>query len=369
MKQRIVIKVGSLAVTEESGGVSPSKIKIIAEQLKSLKAIGYAPILVSSGAINSGRKFVKRPEEKKMMISYQQAAAAIGQPLLMKAYIDILSHFNQSCAQVLVTHEDFKDHKRFLNIRNTLNRLIENDILPIVNENDTVSFEEITVGDNDQLAVMIAQVSDAEKLILLTEADGLYNKNPKEADAVRFDEIDFSDDFSGVKFAAKTSVGRGGMDTKLKAVRKLTPLGVDVLIGSFIIENPVLRLIERKGGTLFKGNPHKQTSRRKSWLSTIVKNEAWVVVDEGCFEALSKGNTSLLPIGIRKVHGVFKRGDVIGVKYKNKILAVGITEFDFKEMELIKGKKSLEIEALIEGAPSKVAIHKDNLLLKNESAL
>lgn len=366
MKTRIVIKVGSLAVTDETGGISKEKIKTLIQELEVLKAQGFAPILVSSGAINSGRGFIKRPEEKKMMISFQQAASAIGQPLLMKAYLDELETFNSQCAQILVTHEDFKERKRFLNIRNTINRLLENGILPIVNENDTVSFEEISVGDNDQLAVMIAQATDAEKLILLTEADGLYNKNPKEKDAIRFDVIDFQDDFSGVKFAAKTTVGRGGMDTKLKAVRKLTPLGVDVIIGTFIEASPLTRLLAGNGGTLFKGNPEKQFSRRKSWLSTVVKNEAWVVVDEGCYLVMLKGNTSLLPIGIKKVHGLFKRGDVIQIKHKNKTIAVGITEFDFKEMDLIKGKKSAEISSLIENSPSKVAIHKDNLLIKSD---
>ncbi len=366
MKTRVVVKVGSLAVTDEAGGVSQAKIKAIIKELEELKSKGFAPILVSSGAINSGKSFVKRPEEKKMMISFQQAAAAIGQPLLMKAYVDALELFGSKCGQILVTHEDFKERKRFLNIRNTINRLIENDILPIVNENDTVSYEEITVGDNDQLAVMIAEATDAEKLILLTEADGLFNKNPKEPDAVRFDVVDFKDDFSGVKFAAKTSVGRGGIDTKLKAVRKLTPIGVDVIIGTFLIDSPLTRLLDGKGGTLFEGNPEKQTSRRKSWLSTVVKNEAWVVVDEGCYEVMLKGNTSLLPIGIKKVHGVFKRGDVIQVKHKNKTIAVGISEFDYKEMDLIKGKKSVEITTLIENSPSKVAIHKDNLLIKRD---
>ena len=366
MKTRIVIKVGSLAVTDETGGVSIPKIEAIVEELIRLSTMGHTPILVSSGAINSGRSFVKKPEEKKMMISYQQAAAAIGQPLLMKAYVDALSKHAKHAGQILVTHDDFKISKRFLNVRNTINRLLENGIIPIVNENDTVSYDEITVGDNDQLAVMIAQVCDAHKLILLTEADGLFNKNPKESDAIRFDEVDFKDDFSGVKFAAKTSVGRGGMDTKLKAVRKLTPLGIDVIIGTFLIENPLTRLIAGKGGTLFKGNPEKQTSRRKSWLSTVVKNEAWVVVDEGCQRALSDQNTSLLPIGIKKIHGVFKRGDVIQVKHKNKTIAVGISEFDHKEMDLVKGKKSAEISTVIEHSPSKVAIHKDNLLLKKD---
>lgn len=363
---RIVIKVGSLTVTDESGGVSPKKIQAVVSELVELKKRGFFPILVSSGAINSGKTLIKKPEEKKMMISYQQASAAVGQPLLMKAYIDAFESHQTHCAQILVTHEDFRNRDRFLNIRNTINRLIENNIFPIVNENDTVSYEEITVGDNDQLAVMMSEATDASKLILLTEADGLYNKNPKDPDAVRFDVVDFKDDFSGIKFAAKTSVGRGGMDTKLKAVRKLTPNGVDVIIGTFLIESPLIRLIEGKGGSLFKGHPEKQKSRRKSWLSTIVKNDAWLVVDEGCFLAMKKATTSLLPVGIKKVHGLFKRGDVIQVKHKNKTIAVGISEFDHKEMELIKGKKSSEIGTLIENLPSKVAIHKDNLLIKTD---
>lgn len=366
MSTRVVVKVGSLAVTDESGGLSLPKISAIINDILELRSSGHIPILVSSGAINSGRHFIKRPEDKKMMISYQQAAAAIGQPLLMSAYIRALEASGVICAQVLVTHEDFKERKRFLNIRNTINRLIENGVLPIVNENDTVSFEEISVGDNDQLAVMITEATDAEKLILLTEADGLYDKNPKELDARRFDIVDFKDNFSGVKFAAKTSIGRGGMDTKLKAVRKLTPIGVDVIIGTFLTSSPLTRLLNQKGGTLFKGNPEKQTSRRKSWLSTVVKNESWLVIDEGCYTAMMKGVTSLLPVGIKKVHGLFKRGDVVQVKFRNKTIAVGISEFDFREMDLIKGKKSTEISGIIENSPSKVAIHKDNLLIKND---
>ncbi len=301
-----------------------------------------------------------------MMISFQQAAAATGQPLLMRAYVNALEAHGAHAGQILVTHEDFKERQRFLNIRNTINRLIENEILPIVNENDTVSYAEITVGDNDQLAVMIAEATDAEKLILLTEADGLFDKNPREPDARRFDVVDFRENFAGVKFAAKTSVGRGGMDTKLKAVRKLTPNGVDVIIGTFLAEAPLSRLLAGQGGTLFKGNPERQTSRRKSWLSTVVKNDAWVVVDEGCAEAMLRATTSLLPIGIRKVHGVFRRGDVIQVKHRNKTIAVGITEFDHRELALVMGKKSTEISAVIENASSKVAIHKDNLLIKAE---
>lgn len=363
--KRIVIKFGSLAVTKPEGGVDIEKIQKLALELKNLYSLGVQPILVSSGAINASGSLITKPVEKKMMISYQQARAALGQPLLMKAYVEVLSSLGVSCAQILVTHEDFKDRKRFLNIRNTINTLLENNILPIVNENDTVSFAEITVGDNDQLAVMITEATDAEKLILLTEADGLFDKNPKEPDAKRFEVVDFKDDFSGVKFAAKTSVGRGGMDTKIAAVRKLTPNGIDVIIGTFLIQTPITRLLRGEGGTLFTGNPLKQKSRRKSWLQTIAKNDSWVVVDEGCAQALLKGNSSLLPIGIKKVSGGFNRGDIIAIKFKNKILAVGISEFNAREMDLVKGKKSAEIGELIKDAHSKVAIHKDNLVLKD----
>ncbi|MDD4974884.1 MAG: glutamate 5-kinase [Bacteriovorax sp.] len=366
MKHRIVVKVGSLAVTDENGGVSPSKIKSIITDLYELRTQGFLPILISSGAINSARGLIKKPDEKKMTISYQQALAAVGQPLLMKAYIDALCEFNWPCAQILVTHEDFKERKRFLNIRNTINRLLEDGVLPIVNENDTVSFEEITVGDNDQLAVMMTEASDAEKLILLSEADGLFDKNPKGPGAIRFEEIDFRDDFKSVKIAAKTSVGRGGMDTKLKAIRKLTPLGVDVILGTYLEDKAVSRLLLGKGGTNFKGNPIREKSRHKSWLSTLVKNDCYVVVDEGASKALLDSHTSLLPVGIKKVQGKFKRGEVIQIRHKSKILAVGLTEYDSLELNLIKGKKSAEINDILEYVHSKVAIHIENLLLKKD---
>ncbi len=364
MKQRIVVKVGSLAVTNENGGADLDKIKNLIHDLNYLKSKNYTPILISSGAINTAKNLIHVPAEKKISISYQQAKAAIGQPLLMYSYIEVLKNYNWNCAQILVTHEDFKDKKRFLNIRNTINQLLENNVLPIVNENDTVSFEEITVGDNDQLAVMMTEAAEAEKLIILSEADGLYDKNPKDPDAKRFKNVDYRDDFSNVKIASKTSVGRGGMDTKLKAVRKLTPLGIDVILGSFLFEAPISRLLLNSEGTTFLGNPTKETSKQKARLSTLVKNDCYVIIDEGAAKALLTDHTSLLPVGIKKVVGKFKRGDVIQIRHKGKILAIGLSEYDHKELDLIKGKKSNELSTILDFVPSKVAIHKDNLLLK-----
>lgn len=361
MKNRIVIKLGSLAVTNEEGGVSKKKISKIAADLATLLENNFEFIIVSSGAINSGKIHLKNYNSKE--ISSSQAASAVGQPILMKAYQDIFENLNIKCAQVLVTHEDFKNKKRFINIRNTLNTLLDNKIIPIVNENDTVSYDEITVGDNDQLAALITEASDSNSLILLTEADGLYNKNPKDHDAIQFKMIEYHENFNSIQFAQKTNVGRGGMDTKLKAVRKLTPLGINVYLGSFHFDSPISRLLYNKEGTFFKGKPIVHKSKHKSWLLTLVKNECFVIVDEGAKNALSKNNPSLLPIGVKKVFGKFNRGEVIGIKYKNSLLAVGMSEFSSKEIDLIKGLKSSDIDLKISNAPSKVIIHRDNLVL------
>jgi glutamate 5-kinase len=361
MRNRIVIKLGSLAVTNEDGGVSKKKISKIIADLATLIDQNFEFIIVSSGAINSGKIHLRNFNSKE--ISSSQAASAVGQPLLMKAYQEIFETLELKCAQILVTHEDFKNKKRFINIRNTINTLLENKIIPIVNENDTVSYDEITVGDNDQLAALMTEASDSNSLILLTEADGLYNKNPKDLDAIKYTMVEYNEKFQSIQFAQKTNVGRGGMDTKLKAVRKLTPLGIHVYLGSFQNESPLSRLLLQKQGTFFKGKPNIHKSKHKSWLLTLVKNECFVVVDEGAKNALSKNNPSLLPIGVKKVFGKFNRGDVIGIKYKNSLLAVGMSEFSAKEVDLIKGLQSNAIDSIISNAPSKVIIHRDNLVL------
>lgn len=359
MKTKVVIKLGSLSVTQESGGACPQKITQIVRDLTHLKEF---PIIVSSGAINTGKNHLKKLEDKKMTIAYQQACAAVGQPLLMKTYQECFLSLGLKCAQILLTHEDFKNKERFLNMRNTINCLVENNIIPIINENDSISYKEITVGDNDQLAVMMTEAVGAEKLIILSEADGLYDKDPKDKDAIRYEKIDYDHDFRHIKFLGKSSVGRGGMKTKINAIKKLTPMGIDVFLGSYIFDNPILRVLEGNGGTLFKGKSVQKKS--KSWPSTLVKTECGIIVDEGCFNALLKTNSSILPVGIKKILGEFKRGDVIQVKYKNKIIALGIVEFNHKQLHLIKGKKTHELPLIINSPPSKVVIHKDNLVLR-----
>lgn len=362
MSKRYVIKIGSLGVSHSTGGLDPEKIQILVQDLLALRHEGHEVILVSSGAINTGRPIVKRSEEKQSSLAWQQACAAVGMPLLMNQYQKALGE--QSCALVLVTHDDFKARARFLNVRNTILTLLQSGIIPIVNENDTVSTREISVGDNDQLAAMVAEAVDAHLLILLTEADGLFDRDPKEAGAKHLPLIDFREDFASIKLAASTSVGRGGMLTKLQAVRRLTPLGQDVLIATFNSPAPVMRALTGMGGTLFKGDPREKVKKRKSWIASIARHGCALIVDEGAAKALlSRG--SLLPVGIKKVLGEFRRGDVITIKHRQKSIGVGIVEYDSRDVQKIIGKKTGELMALLTIVNSNVVIHRNNLFISS----
>jgi len=356
----LVVKIGSLGVSRPEGGADRTKIHKLCQDLESLKLQGYQLILVSSGAINAGKIQIPKPMDSNRTLSWQQACAAAGMPILMSTYSQELKTLRP--AQVLVTHEDFKDRNRFLNIRNTLFTLLESQHLPIINENDTVSTREITVGDNDQLAAMVAEAIGAQKLVLLTEADGLFNKNPSEPGAEQLKTVSFDEKFDSIKFSQKTSAGRGGMLTKLQAVRRLTPLGLDVIIASFQFDSPITRALDG-AGTHFEGDKRFKVKNRLAWIASVAKPDCAIVVDEGAKNALMKGTNSLLPIGVKKVIGVFKRGDVINVKFRQQIIAKGIVEFDSKESLKIAGLKSAQIEEVLGSLPSLVIIHKDNLFL------
>lgn len=365
MGQRIVVKIGSLGVSLKAGGVDLKQIQTLSEDLSELRKAGHEIVLVSSGAINSGRPFVAKPDEKQLTLAYQQASAAMGMPILMKAYQEALAPFGIHPAQVLVTHEDFKERSRFLNIRSTLLMLLQSGILPVVNENDTVSTKEITVGDNDQLAAMVAEAIGADRLILLTEADGLFDRDPADPAAIHFPLVDFREDFAGISLSTKTAVGRGGMATKLQAVRRLTPVGMDVVIATFKETTPASRALHG-GGTLFKGDPRQKVKKRLSWIATVVKPNCAIVIDEGAAKALKAGRASLLPVGIKKVSGTFKRGDVVKVIHQKKTVALGIVEYDAREVGKIAGLKSAELTSLFEVVPSHVVIHRDNLFIPKD---
>lgn len=360
MKQRIVVKIGSLGVSLLDGGVDEKRLQNLVDDLLSLRLLGHDIVLVSSGAINAGRPLLPKPHDKHQSLSWQQSCAAIGMPLLMGHYQRAFKQ--QSIAQVLVTHDDFKARERFLNVRNTLLTLLSHNVLPIINENDTVSTKEISVGDNDQLAAMVAEAIEADRLILLTEADGLFDRDPRDKEAIHFPVVDFREDFQGIKLTTKTKVGRGGMSTKLEAVRRLTPLGQDVTIATFDVALPVSRAL-KGAGTLFKGDPREKVKKRLAWIASVVRPACAIVVDVGAAKVLQAGKSSLLPVGVKKVMGSFRRGDVVAIKYQQKTVAIGIVEYDSKDVTRMAGKKSQELSTLFEIVPSLVVIHKDNLFV------
>lgn len=368
-KKSIVIKIGSLGVSESKGGYSLSKIKNLVEDIYRLREQGYGVVLVSSGAINSGKNLLPQilndEVDKAYSISIQQALSALGQPYLMKAYQEVLSGYKIIPAQILVTHEDFRHRERHFNIRNTLFTLLNSGALPIINENDTVSFREITVGDNDQLAVMVAQTLEADHLVLLTEVDGLYDGHPEDPKSRKLDRVEYNQDLNFIHYSAKSLIGRGGMKTKVEAIRKLTPLGTDVLLGSFQFPSPVSRVLSGQGGTFFKGSAQAKAKIKKSWLATTAKTGCFLIIDEGAKKALLKG-ASLLPVGIKKVVGSFKRGDIVTVKFQRESVAFGSVSYSSQELEKIKGAHSQELSQILHDVIADEAIHRDNLFLKKD---
>ncbi|MFT6632091.1 MAG: glutamate 5-kinase [Bacteriovoracaceae bacterium] len=358
----IIIKLSSLAVTHAEGGINKKQIASIVNDINKLRTEKKLQvIIVSSGSINAGKKFLGTSSKNE--ISQLQACSAIGQPILMQSFQSEFDKYKIQAAQVLLTHEDLKNKSRSFNVRASIQSLLRNNIIPIINENDSVSFDEITVGDNDQLSAMICEITNADALLMLTQSDGLYNMDPIHPEALHFPIINYSDDFNDIKLISKSSAGRGGMKTKLQAVRKLTPLGINVIISTFSESSPILRSISQGAGSLFLGNPSLGQLKKKSWILTRVRNHAIVKVDSGAKDALLK-NASLLPIGIISVSGNFSRGDSIQIKFKNEIIAFGITEYSSKDIEKIKRLKSGDLASTLGYVPSKVVIHKDNLIIK-----
>ncbi len=361
--QRLVVKIGSAALAHPETGVDQKKIEQIVADCARLLQSGIEVILVSSGAISIGRRHM--PGEADGSIAYLQACSAIGQPLLMRCYTEAFHQHTKQCAQVLLTHEDVRDSKRKLNLKNMMNKMLQAGITPILNENDSVSYAEITVGDNDQLAAMTTEMMEADGLIILTTPDGLYDRDPGLGEAQSLRLVAFDERFEHLNLAGKTSVGRGGMITKLEAVRKLTPLGIPVVLASFKKEQPVVAALEG-GGTFFEGSPQATRKARHRWLTASARLGATIKIDRGASEAVLN-NSSLLPSGIHHVEGSFKRGDCVKIRCGNRIVALGIVEYSAAELRKIQGRQSQEIATILGYCPSKVAVHKDNLVIREEA--
>lgn len=358
--KRIVLKLGSLAVTRSTGGVHKEQLRAFAKDIAELVQKKVQVVVVTSGAINTGKQYLKDTQKD---IHFSQAAAAIGQTILMHEYREIFQSFGFECAQILLTHEDLKDKTRSLNLKNTIELLLEKNIIPILNENDSVSFAEISFGDNDQLASGVTELISADCLILFTESGGLYNKNPKEPDALLLNHVPYQEDFKKIKIFAKTGAGKGGMDTKLMAIRKLSPQGIHVLLSGYQTEHPIFQVLNsEQSGSYFEPLKMKQNNVK---MLSLLKSGCFIKIDDGAELALYK-NASLLPVGIKGIQGQFKRGDVIAIKKSNQVIAYGFVEYDSRFLAKIIGKKTDQIFELFPKLPSKVVVHKNNLLLKKE---
>lgn len=363
--RRVVAKVGSALVTNGGAGIDRGAIARWAEDVAELRTRGVEVIFVSSGAVAEGMARLGWTERPKAMPELQ-AAAAVGQMGLVNVYEQAFAAHGLHTAQVLLTHEDLADRKRYLNARSTITALLKHNVIPIINENDTVTTDEIRFGDNDTLGALVANLIDADVLVLLTDQRGLYTADPrKDADA-HFISIGRADDVQYETMAGGTGTGisRGGMLTKILAARRAANSGIHTVIASGH-ENKVLhRLLGGEAiGTLLYA-PEASLAKRKSWLADHLQLRGKVTLDAGAARALLHGGKSLLPIGVVAVTGEFERGDAVGcVDETGRELARGLTNYSSYETLRIMRKPSSDIELVLGYVDEDELIHRDNLVV------
>jgi glutamate 5-kinase len=363
--RRIVVKVGSSLVTNEGRGVDAEAIGTWCAQLAALAAQKRQLVMVSSGAIVEGMKRLgwrKRPAE----LHELQAAAAVGQMGLAQAYETQLRRFGLGSAQVLLTHADLADRERYLNARSTLLTLLSLNVIPVVNENDTVVNDEIRFGDNDTLGALVANLVEADALVILTDQRGLYSADPRKDAQARLvpEAIAGSAELERMAGGAGSSLGRGGMLTKVLAAKRAASSGASTVIAWGREPDVLLRLAagEAIGTTLLADTP--KLAARKLWMIDHLQLRGAVVIDDGAVAKLRDGGKSLLPIGVTEVSGEFRRGDVIAVRSGSGVeIARGLANYSSVEGRLIARKPSGEIERALGYANEPELIHRDNLVL------
>ncbi len=357
----IVVKVGSSLLTEKSR-LNLKRMEEIVDQLASLQKENKEIILVTSGAIAGG---MGRLGLKKLTTMPQkQAAAAIGQNLLMGIYERLFKKRGCLVAQVLLTSEDIQNRERYLNARNTLLTLLNYKAIPIVNENDTVAVDEIRFGDNDTLSALVASKVEADLLIILTDTGGLYTTDPKRREARFIEEVsEITPQLEKMASGSGTLRGTGGMVTKLRAAKIARSSGVAMLIADGRIRNVIKRLLAgERLGTFFL--PKERLRSRKRWIAFGLPLSGKIKIDEGAKEAISKRNKSLLPSGILEVKGRFSVGDGVSIIDEgDREFARGIVSYSSSEIEKIKGKKTQEIEKILGYKDYDEIIHRDNLVI------
>jgi glutamate 5-kinase len=364
--RRIVVKVGSSLVTNEGRGLDEAAIGLWCAQLAALATDKREVIMVSSGAIAEGMKrlgWTSRPKE----IHELQAAAAVGQMGLAQMYETKLREHNLRSAQVLLTHADLADRERYLNARSTLLTLLQHNVVPVINENDTVVNDEIKFGDNDTLGALVANLVEADAYIILTDQKGLFTADPRKDPQAKFVDLARAGDAELEKMAggAGSSIGKGGMITKILAAKRAAGSGASTVIAWGREPNVLIRLTQGEAmGTLLVAQTAKNQAR-KQWMVDHLQLAGSVTVDDGAAARLREGKASLLPIGMLSVTGEFSRGDVIAINdTSGDEVARGLANYASAEARLICRKATAEFDALLGYTGEPEMVHKNNLVLK-----
>jgi glutamate 5-kinase len=362
--RRLVVKVGSaLLVDGRTGRLNRAWLESLADDLAAAAGRGQQVIVVSSGAIAMGRRHLKLPAGR-LRLEESQAAAAVGQIRLARAWAEILDARGLATAQVLLTLEDTEERRRYLNARSTLDTLLDLGAVPVINENDTVATAEIRYGDNDRLAARVAQMASAECLVLLSDIDGLYTADPGRDPAAEFiaEVREISPEIDAMATGPTSGLGSGGMTTKIAAARIAVGAGCSLCIASGRRFHP-LRAVEDGERCTWFWPSASPLAVRKQWIAGTLQPRGKLTVDEGCARALLKGK-SLLPAGVTRVAGRFERGDTVSVLAPDgREIARGLAGYSAEDAGRIIGRKSSEIEALLGYAGREELVHRDDLVV------
>ncbi len=362
--KRWVIKIGSALATNEGRGLRQESIDKWASQAADLVQQGLDVVIVTSGSVAEGVSRLGwngRPDSLHAL----QAAAAVGQMGLVQAYETCFQRYNIKTAQILLTHQDLSHRRRYLNARSTLKTLMELDVVPVVNENDTVATDEIRFGDNDTLAALVANLIDADVLIIMTDQDGLYNADPrKNPEAKLISEAKAGDPALEPMAGEGGALGRGGMRTKLSAARLAAHSGTATVIASGNVDHVIKRLYQGESlGTLLVPN-ETPLAARKRWLMGGLQSKGQLILDEGAVRVLRQDGRSLLAVGVKKVTGQFDRGELVECATSSgEIIARGLINYSSQEAQMLLGKASGQFESLLGYFGDQELIHRDNLVV------
>ena len=358
----IVIKIGSSLLVDTNKKIRKKWLNSFAKDIKNLKKKNKKIVIVSSGAIALG--CIKMNYNKKnLKLDKSQAIASIGQIELMNLFSNTFSKHNLNISQILLTLEDTEERRRSINAKRTFENLFDLDFIPIVNENDTIATSEIKYGDNDRLASRVAVITNADTLILLSDVDGLYTKNPKIfKDAKLIQKIENIDkDLKNINFKGLNEFGSGGMSTKIEAAKICQLSGCNMIISNGLYLNPIDKILKENLFTMFISKVTKLDARKK-WIISSVSPKGELVIDDGAKKALKSGK-SLLAAGIKKVNGNFKKGDHIRIIDKsNNEYARGLCSFSSAEIKKILGHQSQEIEKILGYITKSEVVHKDDMV-------